>query len=763
MKSTHIGTVDIDVGVHEKLQNVLYVPELQHNLLSVRALTKDGGKDVIFKKDGTVETVDDDNNSYKIGQAIGDLYQLTDQNALSARSTNDEYSLWHHRFGHAGRNVIMSLSKFVNGLENVKFTPLERVCGGCARAKSHRQPFGVATNQSKEILGRIHSDLCGPMPTPSVRGTKYILTFIDDATRFVTVYAILNKSDTFEHFIKFRTFTEKQTGKSIKILHSDGGGEYVNTDMRKYLSIYGIHHKTTTAETPEQNGVAERYNRTLFESIQAMMHAAESIPEPLWAELAATAAYLRNRLPTRANLEMRSPFELWYGQKPSVDHLCIIWSDAYMHISKSKRTKLTQRAKKLKLIGYHDEKKAYRLWDPVAQNIVISRDVIFDESAVLESPPTVILPVLITNQEEFLIDAIIDERVVNGENQYLVKWHGYSDDDDTWELLSHVAKTEALILWENNRKKQALYMDVITDDPVTYKDALSSQEAEHWQEAIESELKSLGDNNTWTIIPRIPPGRRPIGCKWIFKRKLNPDGTIARYKARLVAKGYSQQHGVDYDETYTPAAKFMSIRTILTIGVILNLEIHQMDVKTAFLHGDLFEEIYMSISEGVDRGLTPRLISKEDQAASSKVDQAGSTINRDQAESTIIGDQAESPKLIKRNQHGWTDLRDGEGVHTRIDQAVSIEDQVVYSEDQEASSSKAVCRLNQTLYGLKQSPQMWNKKIDEYLISKQGFKRLNSDYSIYIRHNSKNSGNSENAKSVLVIIALSVDNLLLLM
>src|SRR5271170_8275503 len=109
----------------------------------------------------------------------------------------------------------------------------------------------------------------------------------------------------------------------------------------------------------------------------------------------------------------------------------------------------------------------------------------------------------------------------------------------------------------------------------------------------------------------------------------------------------------------------------------------------------------MSIPEGVDRGLTPRLISEEDQAASSKVDQAESTINRDQAESTIIGDQAESPKLIKKYQHGWTDLGDGEGIHTRIDQAVSIEDQVVSSEDQETSSSEVVCRLNQTLYGLK--------------------------------------------------------------
>src|SRR5262249_703425 len=150
----------------------------------------------------------------------------------------------------------------------------------------------------------------------------------------------------------------------------------------------------------------------------------------------------------------------------------------------------------------------------------------------------------------------------------------------------HVADTEALDIWEK-RKQTPQALITHADEPMTYTEALASPDAANWQEAIASELQSLAHNDTWTIVDKsqLPPSRNPIGCKWIFKRKLNPDGSIARYKARLVAKGYSQQYGIDYEETYAPVAKFTSIRAILSIGASLDLEIHQMDVKTAFLNG----------------------------------------------------------------------------------------------------------------------------------------------------------------------------------
>ena len=217
---------------------------------------------------------------------------------MISRTTEDEFKLWHHRFGHPVKRTVSMLPKFISGLENVKLTISENICEGCIWAKSCRKPFGEATNHSNEILEWIHIDVCSPMPVILTGGARYLLTFIDDATRYVSVYALEKKSNTFEKFIEYRTLVEKQTGKSIKILHSDGEGEFINTDLSEYLSTNSIHHKTTVAETPEQNGVAERYNWTLLETIRAMMLYTRGIPKPLWAEFAATAVYLRNRLPT---------------------------------------------------------------------------------------------------------------------------------------------------------------------------------------------------------------------------------------------------------------------------------------------------------------------------------------------------------------------------------------------------------------------------------------------------------------------------------
>jgi hypothetical protein len=270
LKATHVGTIEL--GASETLHDVLYVPDLKHNLMSVCAVTK-GGKNVMFKTDGTVVTIDKHDTTRQIGREVNGLYHLTSPNALVAArgSASEQFTLWHRRFGHPGRNTVMSLHKCVLGLEDIKFIPPERTCEGCVQAKSHRQPFGTATNRSREVLGRIHTDLCGPLSVPSVGNARYFLTFIDDATRFITVYPLARKDETFERFVMFKTLIEKQTGKSIKILHSDGGGEYINTDMRTYLSTHGIRHETTTAEMPQQNGVAERFNRTLMESLRAMM------------------------------------------------------------------------------------------------------------------------------------------------------------------------------------------------------------------------------------------------------------------------------------------------------------------------------------------------------------------------------------------------------------------------------------------------------------------------------------------------------------
>lgn len=137
----------------------------------------------------------------------------------------------------------------------------------------------------------------------------------------------------------------------------------------------------------------------------------------------------------------------------------------------------------------------------------------------------------------------------------------------------------------------------IEDDPKTFKEAISSRDVAFWKEAINDEMNSLLSNNTWVLVD-LPPGSRPIGCKWVFRRKYNTDGTIQSFKARLVAKGFRQKEGIDYFDTYAPVARIISVRVLLSLASIYNLCVHQMDVKTAFLNGDLNEKVYMEQPEG---------------------------------------------------------------------------------------------------------------------------------------------------------------------
>ncbi|GKG00569.1 isochorismate synthase, chloroplastic [Tanacetum coccineum] len=129
------------------------------------------------------------------------------------------------------------------------------------------------------------------------------------------------------------------------------------------------------------------------------------------------------------------------------------------------------------------------------------------------------------------------------------------------------------------------------------REAVTSSEGQQWREAIKSEIDSILQNHTWEIVD-LPPGCKPLGYNWIFKKKMKADGTIDKYKARLVIKGYRQREGLDYFDTYSLVTRITSIRMILAIAVLKNLEIHQMDVKTAFLNRDLEEEIYMNQPEG---------------------------------------------------------------------------------------------------------------------------------------------------------------------
>ncbi|KAK1685925.1 hypothetical protein QYE76_046773 [Lolium multiflorum] len=142
-----------------------------------------------------------------------------------------------------------------------------------------------------------------------------------------------------------------------------------------------------------------------------------------------------------------------------------------------------------------------------------------------------------------------------------------------------------------------MIVDNNDEDPVTYEEAMMSPDSNKWQEAMKSEMGSMYDNKVWTLVD-LPDSRKAVENKWIFKRKTDADGNITVYKARLVAKGFRQIQGVDYDETFSPVAKLKSVRILLAIAAFFDYEIWQMDVKTAFLNGDIEEELYMVQPKG---------------------------------------------------------------------------------------------------------------------------------------------------------------------
>lgn len=216
------------------------------------------------------------------------------------------------------------------------------------------------------------------MSEKSLRGAKYFLSFVDDKTRYAWVYPLRSKDEIYGKFHEWKAMTELSTGRKLKYIRTDNGCEYTSKEFEDYFKTEGVCHELTIPKYPEQNGVAERANRTLVKTARSMLIESRQ-PQSFWAEAVATATYLRNRSPTKGVTGM-TPYEAWTGQKPQVDGLPVFGCQAFVHVPKDERKKLDSKSKKCIFLGYGANTKGYRLYDPVKGKICHSRDVIFNES-----------------------------------------------------------------------------------------------------------------------------------------------------------------------------------------------------------------------------------------------------------------------------------------------------------------------------------------------------------------------------------------------
>ncbi|GJU05971.1 zinc finger, CCHC-type containing protein [Tanacetum coccineum] len=304
----------------------------------------------------------------------------------------------------------------------------------------------------------------------------------------------------------------------------------------------GIINETTTPYTSQQNGISERKNKVLKEMVNSMLSYL-GLSQGFWGEALLTTCYLLNRVPNKKN--RITPYELWTKRKPNLNYLRVWGFRVVVRLPDPKIKTLGERGIECIFVGYAEHSKASRFFviepdESVSINSIIeSKDAIFDKNRFSSNPiPNLKIP----NGTEDIGGSVVLEEVTE------------------------------------------------EDDPKTFNEAMKFQDVAIWKEAINDEMDSIMGNNTW-VLADLPPGCKPLGCKWIFKRKLKVDGTIEKFKARLVIQGFIQKSRIYYFDTYALVARISTIRLMIAMASIHNLIIHQMDVKTTFLNGELEEEV----------------------------------------------------------------------------------------------------------------------------------------------------------------------------
>ena len=772
-ESTRImGTGDVrimaDVGKSDEeiiFKKVFYVPDLRTNLLSVARAT-DHGFEVKFCKDGAV-VVDKDGHVTLRAERRGNLYYVIKSgnhvNMVEKQSVSkSEINIWHEKLGHLNEQdlKLMANRELVYGL-NIKSDAKLSECEVCMREKLTRLPFPkTSENRTQDLLEIVYTDVCGPMRCPSVGGKKYFVTFIDDKSRWCEVYFVKSKSEILRIFKEYKQMVETSTGRKIKILQSDNGTEYCNNQFDEFLVNHGIRRRLTTAYTPQQNGVAERKNRTLVEMARCMMRQAGA-PPSFWAEAILNANYTRNRCPTRA-LDGQIPYLLWRGKTPTVRYFQIFGTKVFALDKRQNKGKFDSRGQEGIFLGYSEESKAYRIYLPNKRETTISRDVKLTSTPgfkreyreIMEEIKTGDIEAGANNEseqedifrksekeasEEETEEEVERERVYERRRERkrpaTCSWESLvqpskrgrgrpkiirtgsvgrprklyvsvsdSEDSDKYQRTTkNEEKEEDGEIDDDVFFEQANFIEM--EDPMTWSEASNTADVNAWRCALEDEFLAQIKNNTWDIVER-PDKRKVIKSRFVFCTKINGKNNVQRKKVRLVAKGCSQKPGEDFSETYSPVARLTSIRLISALAAELNLEIHQLDVVTAYLNGELEENVYMEVPEQLHEVIN-KIRAKEPFGSNNK------SINDDKLKETV---------------NSWYEKLN--------------------------ACSDSVCLLRKSLYGLRQSGVQWHKKLVNTLYT-LGFKAMPQDPCMFVcekKHKNKES---------LIYIAIYVDDMLL--
>ncbi|MBW0466269.1 hypothetical protein O181_005984 [Austropuccinia psidii MF-1] len=496
-----------------------------------------------------------------------------DQNIISFntdhQSVKAELMKWHCLFGHIGlRRIRKLLGKSapacLTGKQEI------RDCEACLRAKSLRRSSLSPNERSVIPLNLVVADLMGPFDIATIHGGRYALNIREVASTYGECHILTNKSDASTRLKEVILRWQRLSGKLLKTLQTDNGGEFNSTDFKRWLSHEGIHHERSMPFFHQQNGIAERYNRTVADMGRTIL-LGSGLPKSFWGHAFMWAAYTNNILPNTHTGDS-TPIEILFGSKRNLDRLRTFGEVAFVHIPQEKRQKLSERAIKAKVVMHLPDGKGWLFYNEENRQFLSSAWAKFPGSEIL------------TNQ--------------------LSKFYAGPKKGDVEFLLNTLKlgdfRNEDLIDTQNNLVEKLSHPTHLTISltPKTYKQAVNCADKAGWINAIDNELSNMKKHDVFEVLP-IPDGVKPIGGGWVFVKKPCVGTKPVRFKACYVARGNSQLSGLDFHETFAPTATFASLRILLTLAAKSKLITASFDFTAAYLNAYIDEEVWIRPPDGL--------------------------------------------------------------------------------------------------------------------------------------------------------------------
>ncbi|XP_010526680.1 PREDICTED: uncharacterized protein LOC104804180 isoform X2 [Tarenaya hassleriana] len=721
LKVTQAGTVLLSSSI--TLSSVLFIPTFHYNLLSVSCLTQQTSCSVHFFRDSFI--IQDLTRGLMIGKGkqLHNLYILemlhTSSTTISLPSkfcttlSATTFDLWHHRLGHPSDIRVHSIDKS----SELKFSTSETSsisCPVCPLAKQRRLSFPVSSHVSKFPFELLHVDVWGPCSEISTDGHRFFLSIVDDYSRCTWVYLLKSKSDVLQKFPEFVSFVENQFNASIKCVRSDNAPEL---GFKSLFAKKGILHQFSCPYTPQQNSIVERKHQHILNVARALLFQS-NVPLAFWGDCILTSVYLINRTPSPL-LQNKTPFELLTGCSPSYSHLRVFGCLCYVSTLTKDRHKFNPRAMSAVFLGYPHGVKGYKVLDLHSNAVLISRNVVFHETtfpfkSFPQSQPA--LDPFPQSVSPFFYESISPQNLSSSSALSPVSQEfptdpisslGSSETDSS----GFVTSSSAHVTRPQRQSKTPAY---------------------------------LSDYHCYLISHNSTPHPNPV-TPYPLSACLTYDLLSPSYRTFALNITTAPE-----PQSYTQAAKFESWRQAMKLELEALIRTNTWSIctlpdgKNAVGCKWVFKTKYNA--DGSIERHKARLVAKGyTQLEGVDFSETFSPVAKMTTVRVLLALAAKYNWLINQMDVSNAFLNGD------LDEEIYMKLPPGYSDLQgEKVSSSSVCKLQRSLYGLKQASRQWNQKLSQVLLA-AGFLQVQSDNSLFLKRNG----------SQLVAVLVYVDDLLI--